>query len=147
MRLRRLLAVALLTAGCGATADADPAAAALADARARWGSLGASAYAFTVELQCFCTPEMRGPFEVSVAPDGTTVLREGELVGAEWLVSVPTDADALFAFVEERLGQAGLRAEYDPTSGLPTDAWSDPIPEAADDELGIRVTTIEIEAP
>ncbi|MFM8628506.1 MAG: DUF6174 domain-containing protein [Candidatus Limnocylindrus sp.] len=147
MRLRSLFAVALLAAGCGATIGSDPATEALAGARARWSATGADAYSFIVELQCFCTSEMSGPFEVSVAPDGTTVMREGEVVGDEWLVNVPTDATELFAFVEERIGQADFRAEYDEMSGLPTAVWSDPLPGAVDDELGITVSQIEIDRP
>lgn len=147
MSLRPLLIALLLVSGCSPSPTSSPDTVALAAARDRWNEIGAVDYTFTIELQCYCTPEMRGPFEVRVSASGTVVTREKSPVGAEWLVNVPTDADALFAFVEERLGQAGLRVEYDPASGLPTTAWSDPIPGAADDELGISVTTIEIETP
>ena len=73
------------------------------------------------------------------------VTREGQTVSPEWLTNVPTTAEELFTFVEERQNQKDFRAEFDQATGLPTKVWSDPIPEAVDDELGIIVSRIVIE--
>jgi len=111
-------------------------------ARSVWAARGSLNYTFTIELQCFCTAEMSGPFLVNVESGAVTVTREGSIVGPEWLSNVPTSAEALFAFVESRQNQKDFRATFDQTYGLPVDVWSDPIPGAADDELGIIVSGI-----
>jgi hypothetical protein len=141
--LGAFLALALIT-GC---TPADPAAEALATARARWSELATDDYRFSVARDCYCIETWRGPFEVRVVDGVASVTRDGAPVAAELLDGLPTDAAALFAFAAERTGQAAFRAEYDPETGLPLSVWSDPIPEAADDELGISVELLEVSRP
>ncbi|MFM9165496.1 MAG: DUF6174 domain-containing protein, partial [Candidatus Limnocylindrus sp.] len=50
----------------------------------------------------------------------------------------------LFQFAEERQDQASFRITYDQATGLPLSIWSDPIPEAADDELGVQVSDLTL---
>jgi hypothetical protein len=65
---------------------------------------------------------------------------DGSEVDPLILELLPLSAEELFAFVEERQAQASFRVTYDQAIGLPLSVWSDPIPEAADDELGVLVS-------
>jgi hypothetical protein len=82
-----------------------------------------------------------GPFTVRVRDGVSAVTRtsDGSEVDPLILELLPLSAEELFAFVEERQEQASFRVTYDQATGLPLSVWSDPIPEAADDELGIEV--------
>jgi hypothetical protein len=82
-----------------------------------------------------------GPFTVRVRDGVSAVTRtsDGSEVDALILELLPLSAEELFTFVEERQEQASFRVTYDQATGLPLSVWSDPIPEAADDELGIEV--------
>ena len=115
---------------------------ALDEARAAWASSGINNYDFTITRQCFCMEEYAGPFTVRVRDGVSTVTRrsDGSEVDPLVLNLLPLSAEELFRFAEERQDQASFRVTYDQTTGLPLSVWSDPIPEAADDELGVLVS-------
>ena len=115
---------------------------ALEEARAAWASSGINNYDFTISRQCFCTEEYIGPFAVRVRNGVSTVTRssDGSEVDPLVLNLLPLSAEELFQFAEERQAQASVRITFDPATGLPWSIWSDPIPEAADDELGVLVS-------
>jgi hypothetical protein len=115
---------------------------ALDEARAVWSASGISDYDYTITRQCFCLEAWIGPFAVQVRDGVSTVTRlsDGGEVEPMILEQLPLSAEELFQFVEERQEQASFRATYDQATGLPLSIWSDPIPEAADDELGIEVS-------
>lgn len=140
-RVLLLVTATAVTIACSGTIGVS----AVGQARAKWERLEPRRYSFVLELKCFCTPEMSGPFAVTVRDGMEVVTREGQTVSPEWLTNVPTTAEELFTFVEERQNQKDFRAEFDQATGLPTKVWSDPIPEAVDDELGIIVSRIVIE--
>jgi len=157
------ITIALLTlavAACGshttsptpsATASPSPSAAASAtidgeidtldEARTVWATSGISSYRYTITRQCFCVETYIGPFTVRVRDGVSAVTRtsDGSEVDPLILELLPLSAEELFTFVEERQAQASFRVTYDQATGLPLSVWSDPIPEAADDELGIEV--------
>jgi len=113
----------------------------LDEARAVWTTSGISNYRYTITRQCFCMETYIGPFAVQVQ-NGVSIatrLSDGSEVDPIILELLPLSAEELFAFVEERQAQASFRVTYDQATGLPLSVWSDPIPEAADDELGIEV--------
>ena len=85
--------------------------------------------------------EYIGPFTVQVQNGVSTATRtsDGSAVDTIILELLPLSAEELLAFVEERQEQASFRVTYDQATGLPLSVWSDPIPQAADDELGIEV--------
>lgn len=143
--MTRLVALVALfaLAACGPTPPAEPPMS-LDAARAAWAARGAVNYDFTITKQCYCTPEMAGPFQVEVRGSERRVTREGVVVEPQWLAGLPTDAAALFAFVAERLQQKDFQATYDPTSGFVLSVSSDPIPEAVDDELGLAISDLFI---
>ena len=115
---------------------------ALDEARAAWASSGAANYDFTITRQCFCMEEYVGPFTVRVRSGVSTVTysSDGSAVDPDVLRQLPVSAEGLFQFAEERQDQASFRVTYDQATGLPLSVWSDPIPEAADDELGVLVS-------
>lgn len=140
MRRSALLVATLLLAGCATLPPTT-----LADARAVWATRGSDDYHFTISRQCFCIDEYRGPFEVTVRDRAATVLREGAPADPRLLEGLPLDADALFAFAAEREQQQDFRATFDPTTGFLLSVWSDPIPEAVDEELGLTVTDFSLD--
>jgi hypothetical protein len=113
----------------------------LDEARTVWASSGISSYRYTITRQCFCMETFIGPFAVQVQNGASiaTRLSDGSEVDPIILELLPLSAEELFAFAEERQAQASFRVTYDQATGLPLSVWSDPIPEAADDELGIEV--------
>ena len=111
-------------------------------ARAAWAASGISNYDFTITRQCFCLETWVGPFAVRVRDGVSVVTRvsDGNEVDPLILDQLPISAEELFQFAEERQEQASFRVTYDQATGLPLSIWSDPIPEAADDELGVEVS-------
>jgi len=106
----------------------------LVEARTVWASSGISNYRYTITRQCFCMETYIGPFAVQVQ-NGVSIatrLSDGSEVDPIILELLPLSA-------EERQAQASFRVTYDQATGLPLSVWSDPIPQAADDELGIEV--------
>jgi hypothetical protein len=118
----------------------------LDEARAAWASSGIANYDFTISRQCFCTEEYIGPFAVQVR-NGVSVatrLSDGSAVDPLVLNLLPLSAEELFQFTEERQEQDSFRVTYDQATGLPLSVWSDPIPAAADDELGVEVRDLSV---
>ena len=115
---------------------------ALDEARAAWASSGAANYDFVISRQCFCVVGYVGPFTVRVRSGASTVTysSDGSAVDPDVLRQLPVNAEELFQFAEERQAQASFRITFDQATGLPLSVWSDPIPEAADDELGVLVS-------
>ena len=116
------------------------------EARAVWAASGIADYTYTISRDCFCTPEWIGPFAVQVRDGVSTVTRvsDGSEVEPIILEELPLSAEELFQFAEERQDQASFRITYDQATGLPLSIWSDPIPEAADDELGVQVSDLTL---
>ena len=114
----------------------------LDEARTAWASSGINNYDFTISRQCFCMEEYAGPFTVRVRSGASTVTysSDGSAVDPDVLRQLPLSAEELFQFAEERQEQASFRVGFDQATGLPLSVWSDPIPEAADDELGVLVS-------
>ena len=145
-RRRRLAAVAwaavVLAAGaaCGdATGPRDE----LSDARARWRASRPDAYAFTLQVGCFCIAEVTSPVIVEV--HGTTVVSRryeatGESVDARWAAAFPS-VDGLFEVIESAVagGADRLHTEYDPTRGFPREIFVDYYENMADDEMAYVV--------
>jgi uncharacterized protein YceK len=127
--------------------------AALDAAEQQWSSMGITDYRFTMVNNCFCMPAYVGPILVVVVggtvasmtlgPDAQDPAWAGSTVPAETAGMVAGTAEALFAVIRDRIGQKDFRAEYDDATGFPIEFYSDPIPEAADDEYGFRTAAFE----
>ena len=138
-----LVAAALVAVACGPTLPAEPPTT-LAAARAAWEARGASDYDFSVRRDCYCMDEYVGPFTVSVRDGDVAATRNGAPVDPALLEGLPLTAEALFAFAQARETHAAFRAVFDPSSGFLLSVWSDPIPMAADDELGLTISDLVI---
>ncbi|MFM8311727.1 MAG: DUF6174 domain-containing protein [Ilumatobacteraceae bacterium] len=127
--------------------------AALEAAERQWSSMGIADYRFTLVNNCFCVPAFVGPILVVVSggavesltlgPDVGDPAWAGSTVPAETVEQIAGTAEALFAIIRERIGQKDFSAEYDEATGFPLGFYSDPIPEAADDEYGFRTAAFE----
>jgi hypothetical protein len=143
--IAQLLLVALLLVGCAPTTSSLTGdRAGLETAVSRWESLGASRYQFSLQIDCYCIEEYRGPFLVEVDGETVAISRAGVAVSDEVRAALPLPVEALFARVRDRLDDVGLRLVFDQTTGLPIEFYSDPIPAAADDEWGFRIDAIVI---
>jgi hypothetical protein len=110
----------------------------LALARERWEAAGPAAYEMTLRRSCFCPPDWRGPFRVTVR-DGAvaSVTYEGAPVDAERAVTV----DALFDLVADAAARRAERLDvvYDPDWGYPARLFIDYDARIADEEVGYEV--------
>lgn len=121
-----------------------PEAVALADAESRWVATGATSYRFTLVRSCYCLDEWIGPFDVTVVDGIASVTRLGLAVDPTIAAELPLTAELLFAHLRAHLDDADYRATFDTATGFPLSFWSDPIPEAADDELGLDTSTLQL---
>lgn len=124
--------------------DDSPGAAALADAEARWAAAGATSYRFTLVRSCYCSDEWIGPFDVTVTDGVASVTRLGVAVDPTIAAELPLTAELLFAHLRAHLGDVDYRATFDAATGFPLSFWSDPIPGAADDELGLDTSDLQL---
>lgn len=121
-----------------------PEAAELTDAEARWAATGATSYRFTLVRSCYCLDEWTGPFDVTVVDGVPSVTRLGVAVDPMIAAELPLTAELLFAHLRAHLDDADYRATFDAATGFPLSFWSDPIPEAADDELGLDTSNLQL---
>lgn len=131
MRLASVLTAVLLLAAAGCAPAAAPAdgpsapggSGSPAAARAAWQANRPAAYAYDLEISCFCIH--RGQYAVQVRNGEIVSVRDAttgaptEASRVEWIVTV----DRLFEVIAQAT-QAGtpVRAEYDPRLGYPTEA-------------------------
>jgi hypothetical protein len=139
----RRIATAVLAATALSAATAEAAgtsgSARLAAARSAWAAQRAVDYSYVIRRSCFCPAEARGPVTVNVTagkPRGTPpMFRDVDTMGE------------LFAEIRNQLnGDGVVRATYRKKLGAPKTLWFDPIPIAADDEVGYTITHLLITA-
>ncbi len=142
-----LLTLIVILTACSAAAPSD-----VEKNRQTWQDSGITHYRFSLNIGCFCAFRNQMPITVEVqngdvvsitAPDGTIV----------------TDADPSFEtftkyatidriFSELEAGLAGDAEEvtvtYDATYGFPDNIYFDYIKAAADDELSLTVSNLEV---
>lgn len=139
-------------AGCSGALSSSPAESAqaapetLAEARARWQSMGIESYQVTVQQSCFCLQEFVQPLRVTV--------REQQVQSVAGLAQPLTQADqldrsrltveGLFAFIASAQGRdvERLDVHYHPHYGYPTEITYDGHAMIADDELHYRLSDL-----
>ncbi len=145
-----ILLLALLLASCTqqsgmpTSGEADPAREArLEEARRRWAARQPAAYAFTYTRHCYCPPQYRGPFAVTVrGGEAAEVAYEGQGEPMdEALAEAALTMDDLFDVLADAYTRRAARvhAEYDPATGQPTTIQIDYHEQMADDELGFTI--------
>ncbi len=135
-RLTLVLAVAVLAVACdgGGKAEGE-----LETAEERWMASGISDYTLVIGYGCFCPPEVRGPFEVTVENGEVVEIRfDGAVIQPEPGIT-PVEVftvEGLFAEIRSSLDADEITVSYD-ERGNPTLIDIDRIANAIDDELTI----------
>lgn len=119
---------------------------ALATNRATWQAQRPDDYRFTYTRNCFCPPQYRGPFEVTVR--GGTVADvgyEGEGEPVDRPLSEYETVDDLFALLGEAYDRDAARVDvtYDESTGQPTSIYIDYEEQMADEEVGFTVEPVQ----
>lgn len=118
---------------------------ALAASRARWEAQRPGDYRFTYTRSCFCPPQYRGPFDVTVRSGAVAdVAYKGEGEPIERPFTEYQTVDDLFALLAEAYARDAARvdATYDPTTGQPTEVYIDYSEQMADEEVGFTVEPV-----
>jgi hypothetical protein len=103
--------------------------------RALWASNAIRSYTFTIERQCFCPEDYRGPFEVTVIEGvATLVTFQGGVAVAGRVQDLPKTMEAAFDLV---LANVATEPDvlYDDRFGFPLRVALDPIKNGIDDEV------------
>lgn len=117
----------------------------LAANRQRWEAEGLDDYRFTYTRHCFCMPQDRGPFEVTVrGGEVAAVTYEGEGEPSDRAPSEYQTVEDLFALLAEAYDRDAARVDvtYDPATGQPTSFYIDYSERVADEELGFDVEPV-----
>ncbi len=137
--LSLVLAVAALAGACGSSAVSSSQTRALEAAEERWMTSGISDYNLVVEYGCFCIPERRGPFEVTVKNGEVVEVRFDGAVIEPQPGMTPVEVftvEGLFGEIRSSLDADEITVRYD-ERGNPTLIDIDRIANAIDDELTI----------
>jgi hypothetical protein len=119
-------------------------------ARDKWQDAGISHYRFNLNISCFCAFTQDMPLIIEV--------QDGEVVSMEYQSGNEIDPsslelfqryatiDRIFAELEKALGGEAdaVTVEYDETYGFPSQITLDFVQEAADDELYLTISDIEV---
>ena len=144
LALAALALPAVLAACAGGRSPALPPAG-LDQARARWAEAGVRSYDFVYERICFCTPDARGPFAVSVRDGAVAAVRNTAVpdsaVGAHSRLRVEDLFDVLGAAYDARAHY--VRVVYDRRYGYPLQFFVDGDAGIADEETGYRVLRLD----
>ena len=128
--------------------EADPEGAArLADHRRRWEAQRPDGYRFTYTRSCFCPPQLRGPFVVTVRGEEAADVRyegEGEpdKAASERAALTVDDLFDVLADAYERRAES-VQATYDAKTGQPTSIQIDYHEQMADEEVGFTIEPVE----
>ena len=160
MRLRRTMTatprlpslavlVALAAAACSTLPPATlgpsgPIAARAASQRLVWSSQNIRSYTFSIERQCLCPEDVRGPFDVTVVEGGATHVRyQGGVAVADRIQNLPKTMEALFELV---LANVATEPDivYDDRFGFPLRVALDPMKNAIDDEVTYVVSNFHV---
>lgn len=116
---------------------------AVAAGRALWESKKVTDYTITIEVECFCDPELVAPVTVEVS-DGEIfkVFQHGEEVDKRNVFDfIPLTIDDLFEQADAISGNVVVG--FDPEFGFPIDIYDEGDHFTIDDEVGYRVTSFE----
>lgn len=119
---------------------------ALTASRATWQAQRPADYRFTYTRTCFCPPQYRGPFEVTVrGGEVTDVAYKGEGEPVDRPLTEYQTVDDLFALIAEAYERDAARvdAAYDPATGQPTNIYIDYNEQMADEEVGFTVESVQ----
>ena len=142
-----LLTLIVILTACSTAAPTD-----FEKNRQTWQDSGITHYRFSLNIGCFCAFRDQMPVTVEVQndeiismtyPDGTLV---AETDTNYEIFSKHATIDRLFSELEAGLsGDAEeVTVTYDPAHGFPSEIYFDYIQAAADDELSLTVSNLEV---
>ena len=142
-----LLTLIVILTACSAGAPTD-----FEKNRQTWQDSGITHYRFSLHIGCFCVFRDQMPITVEVQngdiismtyPDGTLV---AETDPSYETFSKYATIDRIFSELEAGLaGDAEqVTVTYDPVHGFPGDIYFDYIQAAADDELSLTISNLEV---
>ena len=142
-RRAAVTALGLLLAGCGTVEPFDDLREELERNEQLWGDVGPLNYVYTIERQCFCGVEARGPVRVTASgPIATSriYVDTEEPVEASFAGLFPT-VEGLFAFIGDAIarGAHDIDVTYDLETGVPLTVFVDYAAHVADEEIGYVV--------
>jgi hypothetical protein len=117
----------------------------LAAARQRWAAHGLEDYRFTYLRGCFCPPQYRGPFDVTVrAGEVVDVTYEGEGEPADRALAEYQTVDGLFDLIAEAYDRdaATVSVTYDAATGRPAEVYIDYDEQVVDEEVSFTVEAV-----
>lgn len=108
-----------------------------------WHSLNTHNYSIVQRLDCFCAG---GGRNVLMEVRADTVFSVTAIDTLPWPIQLDHyfTIESLFLQIQQAHAVPGayFRATYNPEYGYPEDFYFDPIPEAIDDEIGIRTSNL-----
>lgn len=115
--------------------------------QALWESQDIDSYRYTLQLGCFCPPEVREPVVIEVINGETasiTYAADGTAANPEWFDNYDT-VDKLFNVINTAEAQNPARSDitYDETYGVPLSVSIDISEMMADEEIYITVSDFE----
>ena len=146
------IVAALLVAGCSLLPVPQPSALArpagpvpgtLEEQLAAWRATGPASYTWQVEFSCECG--LSGRKEITVVDGKVTKVQSptGEIPLSD-LADAPLTVDAILVKgLEATKNGGGVTGSWSGTNGLPSELSIDPVPNAIDDELSLRVVRLD----
>ncbi len=112
--------------------------------RTVWTNQQVRSYTFTIERQCFCPEEYRGPFNVVVVESAATLVTyQGGVAKADSLANLPKTMEAAFDLI---VANAASEPDvvYDDRFGFPLRIALDPMKNAIDDEVTYVISNFHV---
>ncbi|HEX5808254.1 MAG TPA: DUF6174 domain-containing protein [Anaerolineales bacterium] len=145
-----LIVMALILAGCAAMGNALGSQSEIEQNKEKWQDAGISHYRYNLSISCFCVFTQDMPLIIEVQ-DGQVVSMEfqsGNEIDPSFLELFEKYAtiDRVFTEVEAGLngGADNVVVTYDPTYGFPTQVTLDFEQQAADDEIYLTLSDLEV---
>jgi hypothetical protein len=142
--LSSLLLVVILSSSCGSSANSE-----LTRNEKLWQSQNLTSYDFTLERQCFCPEDWRGPVNITVRNGKVTsvvYVSNGQTATTEKFSDVDT-IEELFNIIRDAYDGKGafdqkaetVNVTYHPEMGYPLTIYIDVSQMMADEEQGYKV--------
>ncbi len=140
-------AVAAVLALSGAFSPTDTAAGEAETPQALWESQAVESYRYTIQVGCFCPPELRDPVNVEVLNgevESVTYVADGTAVNMAFFESYST-IDKVFTILNDAEAQDPARFDvtYDETYGVPLSVNIDISEMMADEEIYLTISDFE----
>lgn len=116
--------------------------------RRRWAAQNIANYRYTLQINCFCLPEVRQPVVIEVRNGkrtSITPVQSGLPVNASYFRRYDT-IPKLFNVIQAAINDKAdsISVTYDPALGYPTQISIDPEQLAADEEIWLTINNFQI---